>query len=170
MPGWMNHKLENQDCWEKYQQPQIWHDSNGRKWRGTEEPLDEGERRMKKLAWNSAFKKLRSWHLVHHFVANRRGKSGNSDRFYFLGLQNHCGRWLAAMKLKRHLLLGKKAMTNLDNVLKSRDIALLTEVHLVIYGLSSSHVGIWELDHKEGWAPKNLRSELQCWRRLLRVP
>ena len=36
-------------------------------------------------------KKLRSWHPVHHFVANRWGKSGSSEKFYFLGFQNHCG-------------------------------------------------------------------------------
>ena len=43
---------------------------------------------------NSTFKKLRSWHRVHHFMANRWGNSGNSDRLYCLGgrLQNHC-RW-----------------------------------------------------------------------------
>ena len=37
------------------------------------------------------FKKLRPWHLVPSFMANRMGKSGSSDRIYFLGLQNHCG-------------------------------------------------------------------------------
>ena len=36
--------------------------------------------------------KLRSWHPVHHFMANRKGKSGSSEKFYFLGLQNYCGR------------------------------------------------------------------------------
>ena len=36
-------------------------------------------------------KKLRSWLPVHHFVANRWGKSGSSEKFYFLGFQNHCG-------------------------------------------------------------------------------
>ena len=36
-------------------------------------------------------KKLRSWHPVHHFMANRRGKSVSSEKFYFLGFQNHCG-------------------------------------------------------------------------------
>ena len=35
-------------------------------------------------------KKLRSWHQAHHFMAYRRGKSGSSNRLYFLGLQNHC--------------------------------------------------------------------------------
>ena len=48
-------------------------------------------------------------------------------------------------------------MTNLDSVLKSRDIILPTKVHLInAMGFSSSHVCIWELDHKEGWEPKNL--------------
>ena len=50
------------------------------------------KRRVKKLAWNSAFKKLRSWHPFPSVHANRRGKSGSSDRLYFLGLQNH-HRW-----------------------------------------------------------------------------
>ena len=43
-------------------------------------------------------------------------------------------------EIKRHLLLGRKAMTNLDSILKSRDITLLTKVRLVNYGFSSSHV------------------------------
>ena len=58
-------------------------------------------------------------------------------------------------EIKRHLLLGRKAMTNLDSILKSRDITLPTKVHLVSYGFSSSHVWMWELDHKEVWVPKN---------------
>ena len=58
-------------------------------------------------------------------------------------------------EIKRHLLLGREAMTNLDNVLKSRDNTLLTKVCIVSYDFSSSHVGIWELDHKEGWGLKN---------------
>ena len=40
------------------------------------------------------FKKLRSCHLIYHFMANRWGKSGNSGRSYLFGLQNHCGWWL----------------------------------------------------------------------------
>ena len=54
------------------------------------------------------------------------------------------------------ILLGRKVMTNLDSILKSRDITLPTKVHLVkSYGFSSSHVWMWELDCEEGWAPKN---------------
>ena len=66
----------------------------------------------------------------HHFMANRWGKNGNSDRLYFLGLQNHC-RWCCSHEIKRLLFLGRKVMTNLDSIRKSRDITLPTMVHLV---------------------------------------
>ena len=65
---------------------------------------------------------------------------------------------IAAMKLKDSWAFeGRKAMTNLDSILKSRDIILLTKVCLVEapYGFSSSFICMWELDHKEAWAPKN---------------
>ena len=60
-------------------------------------------------------------------------------------------------EIKRCLLLGRKAMTNLDSILKSRDITLPTNVHLAkSYGFSSCHhVWIWELDNKKGWTLKN---------------
>ena len=58
-------------------------------------------------------------------------------------------------KIKRCLLLGRKAMTNLDRILK-RDITLLTKIFIVESMMFfSSHVQMWELDHKEGWALKN---------------
>ena len=56
----------------------------------------------------------------------RQRNNGNSDRLYFLGLQNHC-RCDCSHETKRHLLLGRKAMTNLDSVLKSSDITLSTK-------------------------------------------
>ena len=77
----------------------------------------------------------------------------------------------AAMKFKRCLLLGRKVMTNLDNVLKSRDITLPTTVCLVkaivvpvvMYGCES-----WTIKKAECWRIDAF--ELWCWRRLLRVP
>ena len=59
-------------------------------------------------------------------------------------------------KIKRCLLLGRKVMTNLDSILKSRDITLLTKVCLVKAVIfSSSHVWMWELGYKESWVLKN---------------
>ena len=59
-------------------------------------------------------------------------------------------------EIKRCLLLGRKAMTNPDNILKSRDITLPTKVHLVkAMFFSSNHKWMWELDYKESWVLKN---------------
>ena len=77
----------------------------------------------------------------------------------------------AATKLKRSLLLGRKAMTNLHSVLKSRDIILLTKVHIVkvvvfpvvMYGCES-----WTI--KKAECQRIDAFKLWCWRRLLRVP
>ena len=65
----------------------------------------------------------------HHFMGNRWGKSGNSVRLYFWGLQNQDGD--CSHEIKRCLLLGRKVMTNLDSILKTRDITLPRRVHLV---------------------------------------
>ena len=102
-------------------------------------------------------------------MANRWGNDGNSDRLYFLRHQNHsvgdCSH-----KIKRRLLLGRKVLTNLDGILKSRDITLPTKVHLVnamffpviMYGCES-----WTIKTAEHWRIDAF--ELWCWRRLLRV-
>ena len=74
-------------------------------------------------------------------------------------------------EIKRHLLLGRKAMTNLDSILKSRDITLLTKFHLVkvmvfpvvMYGCES-----WTI--KKAECQRIDAFELWCWKRLLRVP
>ena len=76
-------------------------------------------------------------------------------RLHFLGPQTHCWWWLQH-EIKRCLLLGRKAMTNLDSILKSRDSTSPTTVCLSqSYCFSSSHVWMWELDHKEIWVPQN---------------
>ena len=63
-------------------------------------------------------------------MANRWGNNGNSDRLYFWGSKIIAG-GDCSHEIKRHLLLGRKVMTNLDSISKSRDITLLTKVHLV---------------------------------------
>ena len=103
-------------------------------------------------------------------MANRWGNNENSDRLNFGGSKitadDDCSH-----EINRRLLLGRKAMTNLDSILKSRDIILTTKVHLVkvmifpvvMYGCESwtiKKVGCQRIDAFELW----------CWRRLLRVP
>ena len=65
-------------------------------------------------------------------MTTRWGNNGKSDKLYFLGLQNHCCPHVdCSHEVKRFLLLGRKAMTKLDSILKNRDITLITKVHLV---------------------------------------
>ena len=103
-------------------------------------------------------------------MANRLGNSGNRDFFFFFGSKitadGECSH-----EIKRHLLLGRKAMTNPDSILKSRDITLPTNVHLVkaivfpvvMYGCES-----WTI--KKAECQRIDAFELWCLRRLLRVP
>ena len=73
--------------------------------------------------------------------------------------------------MKRHLLLGRKAMTNPDRVLKSRDITLLTEVHIikvVVFPVVTYGCGSWTIKKVEHWRIDTF--ERWYWRRLLRVP
>ena len=107
----------------------------------------------------------------HHFMGNRWGNSRNSVRiFIFLGSQitadGDCSH-----EIKRPLLLGRKVMTNLDSIFKSRDITLPTKVRLVkamvfpmvMYGCEN-----WTVKKAERWRIDAF--ELWCWRRLLKVP
>ena len=99
------------------------------------------------------------------------GNSGNSDRLYFFFRSKIPADGDYSHEIKRPLLLGGKTMTNLDSILKSRDITLLTKVRLVkamvfpvvIYGCES-----WTI--KKAESQRIDAFELSCWRRLLRVP
>ena len=101
------------------------------------------------------------------FVANRWG---NSDKLYFWGAQKITADGDCSQEIKRCLLLSRKVMTNLDSILKSRDITLLTKVHLVkamvfsvvMYGCES-----WTI--KKAECQRIDVFELWCWRRLLKV-
>ena len=136
MLGWKKHKLESR-LWEKYQSPQIckWHHPYGRKWRGMK-VKEESE----KVGLKLNIRKLRSWHLVPSLHGKWTVKQWKQWHFIFLGSKiiadGDCSH-----EIKRCILLGRKAITNLDSVLKSKDITLPTKVRIVKnYGFSSSHV------------------------------
>ena len=71
-------------------------------------------------------------------------------------------------EIKRHLLFGRKAMTNLDIILKSRDVTLPTKVHLVKANVFPVVMYVWTI--KKAECQKTDAFELWCWRRLLRLP
>ena len=103
-------------------------------------------------------------------MANRWGNNGNSKRLFWGALKitadGDCSH-----EIKRHLLLGRKAMTNLDSILRSRDITLTTKVCIVkgmvfpevVYGCGS-----WTIKKAVHWRIDAF--ELWCWRRFLRIP
>ena len=103
-------------------------------------------------------------------MRNRWGNSGNSVRFYFGGSKitadgDH------SHEIQRRLLLGRKVMTNLDSIFKSRDITLPTKVHLVkamVFPVVVYGCDCWTV--KKAERRRIDAFELWCWRRLLRVP
>ena len=99
-------------------------------------------------------------------MGNRWGN--NRNRLLFSWVPKSLWMLTAAMKLKRCLLLGRKATTNLDSILKNRDTTLPTKVHLVKAMFFSGNVWMWELDYKESWRIDAF--VLWCWRWLLRIP
>ena len=147
--------------------PALW-----QKWEEElKEPLDESEKESEKVGLKLNIQKtkimasgpLTSWQIDEETMETV------SD-FIFLGSKitadGECSH-----EIKRRLLLGRKVMTNLDSILKSRDITLPTKVHLVkamvfpvvMYGCQS-----WTVKKAERWRIDAF--ELWCWRRLLRVP
>ena len=104
-------------------------------------------------------------------MGNRWGNNGNSERLYFWGDSKITADGDCSREIKRHSLLGRKAMTTLDSILKSRDITLPTKIRLVkamvfpvvMYGCES-----WTIKKVEHQSIDAF--ELWCWRRLLRVP
>ena len=142
----------NKDCQEKYQQPQIcrWYHPHGRKWR-TKEPLDEGNKEWKSWLKTQHSKKILASGSITSWQTDG-GEVETVTEFIFLGskitVDSDCSH-----KIKRCLFLGRKAMTNIESILKSRGITLPTRVHYSqSYGFSRGHDRIGP---KEGWGPKN---------------
>ena len=142
--GLYESRFRNQDCWEKYQQPQIcrWYNSNVRKWRGTWGWMN----RVRMLTWNSTLEKLQPWHPVicHHFMANRRGKNGSHDRFCFLGSKITANGY-CSHEIKRCLLLGRKVITNIEvkwKVIESC-LTLCNPMDYTAHGILQARVWEW---------------------------
>ena len=105
-------------------------------------------------------------------MANRWGSNGNSDKLYLfifgfkITADGDCSH-----EIKRHLLFGRKAATNIDNILKSRDITLLTKIHIVkamVFPVGMYVCETWTI--KKAEHQRIDAFELWCWRSLLKVP
>ena len=175
MLGWMNHELDESQARIKIAGRNI----NNLRYADDITLMADGEEELKSLLMKVKeqsekvglilnIQKNKIW--SHYFMANRWGHNRNSDRLYFGGSKvtadGDC-----SYEIKRCLLLGRKSMTNLDSILKSRDITLPTKVCLVkamvfsvvMYGCESWTTKKAECQRVDAF-------ELWCWRRLLRVP
>ena len=125
--------------------------------------------RVKKLAWNSVLKKTKimtcgsitSWQID--------GGKVETVTIFLASKITADGDW--SHEIKRCLLLGKKAMMNVDSILKSRDITFPTKVHLVkamVFPVVMYRCESWTIKKAECWRIDAF--ELWCWKRFLRVP
>ena len=140
MQDWMNPKLELRlpgeiaPTSEMQMIPPLW-----QKVKRTEEPLDEGERRELKSWLKTQHSKNKDHGIQsHHFMANRCGNNGNSDKLYFLGSKITAD---GDCNLEISLLLERKAMTNLDSIFKRHYFAD-KGLYSQSYGFSSSHISM----------------------------
>ena len=164
------HRIIHHQIQKKYQQPQIrrWYHSDGGKWRGTKSLLMRVKEESEKAGLKFSIQNIKimasgpitSWQID-------GGKAKTVADFIFLGSKiTMDSDW--SHEIKRHFLLARKAMTNLDCLLKSSDITLLTKVHIVkavIFPVVMSGCESWTIKKAERWRIGAFK--LCCWRRHL---
>ena len=131
--------------------------------------FERGE--WKSWLWSSTFRKLRSWHLVPSLHGKWMGIQWKQCQTLFLRDSKITADGDCSHEIKRRLLLGRKVVTNLDSILKSRDITWPTKVRLVkvmVFPVVMYVCESWTVKKAECWRIDAF--ELWCWRRLLRVP
>ena len=151
MLGWMKHKLESRLLGEiSITQICRWYHSNDRKWRGTKVPLDESE-----------IGEWKSWFKIQHSKKMKIMASGPITSWqidgetmetvtdYFLGLQKSLLMVTSSMKLKDTCSLEENLWQPRQHIKKQRHYFTNKGLYSQSYGLSSSQVHMWELDHKE---------------------
>ena len=155
--AWKKHKLESRLPGEiSITSDMQIHHPYGRKWRGAKKPLDERKRGEWKVGLKLNIQKMKimasgpinSWEIHGETVETISDFIFRGSKITADGDCSH--------EIIRCLLLERKAVTNLDNILKSRDITLPTKcLFSQNCGFSILYIRMWELDHKEGWMPKN---------------
>ena len=122
-----------------------------------QEPLDEDERGEGKSLFKTQHSKNKNRGIhAHHFMANRWGKSGNSGQISFSWVPKSLRMVTATMKVKDVAPWKKSCDRPRQHIKKQKHQFAHKGLYSQSYGFSSSHIWMWELDHKEGWALKNL--------------
>ena len=158
MLGWMKHKLESRLPGEisiaSYMQmtPPLWQKAK-RNWKASFLLKVKVKSEKVALKLNIQKTKIMASGPITSWQIDGEAMETVTD-FIFLGSKittdDDCSH-----EIKRRLLLGRKAITNIDSILKSRDNTANKGPYSQSYGFSCSHVWRWELNHKEGWASKN---------------
>ena len=165
IPNW------NQHCREKYQQFQIF-------WNTT--LMAENEEELKSLLMRVKEESEKSWLKIHiqknKIIASGPNSSWGNDgekveavRDFILGGSQITADSDCSHEIKAHLLLGRKTMTNLDSVLKSRNTTLSTKDYkAMVFLVVMYRCEYWTIKKAECWRIDAFK--LWCWRRLFRVP
>ena len=158
MPGWINHKLESRFPGEISTNSDM--QMIPSLWQKAKEELKGLLMTVKKKSEKAGLKlSIQKMKIMASGPITSWQKDGETMQavtdFIFLGSKITVDDdWSYANK--KHFLLGRKAMMNLDSILKTSDITLpITVCYRQSYGFSGSHVWMWNLDHKESWVPKN---------------
>ena len=171
MWGWIKHKLESGGPGKTSITSDIYADDTTL--------MAESKEELKSLLMNVKEESEKKWlktqhsenedHGIwsHHFMTNRRGKSGSSSRFSFFLDSKITADGNCSLEIKRCLLLERKPMTDLDSILKSRDITLLTKLHILkatVFQVVMYECESWTIKKAEHWRIDAFK--LWCWRKL----
>jgi len=151
--GWMQHKLESRLLGEisitsDMQMTPLMAESEELK-----SLLVNVKEESEKVGLKLNIQKTKIW--SHHFMANRWRNSGNSDRLYFVGLQNHCRWWLQPWNKKTFTPWKKSYDQPGQHIQRKRHYFANKGPSSQGYVFSTSHICMWELDYKESWVLKN---------------
>ena len=154
--GWIT--SWNQDCWEKYQQSQIckWYSLTAEKEKELKSLLMRVKEDSEKAGLKLNIQKNKVHGIWSHQMATRWGKKKEAVT-YFIFLASKIMYSDGSHNIKRCLLLGRKTMTNLENIFKSRDITLPMKVHIVkVMIFPVVMYRCWELDYEKRLSAKGL--------------
>ena len=164
LPAFVGSSKKRANC----RKTSTWRHPYGRKWRGAKKPLDESESGEWKFGLKLSIQKSKIMASGPITSCQIDGETVETVSDFILGGSKITVGGDCSHEIKRRLLLGRKVMTNLHSILKSRDVTLPTKVKAMFFSVVMYGCEIWTVKKAERWRIDAF--ELWCWRRLLRVP